>query len=87
MEVADMHVVAAHSISDPERFFAAIDAPIPEGMKLLSALPSRDGSKMVCVWEADSADSVRKIVDDTVGDSSSNEFFEVDTEKASGLPG
>lgn len=82
-----MYVIAIHAISDPERFFeASASTPVPEGMTLHSVLPNGDGSRAVCVWEADSADSVRRLVDDTVGESSSNEFFEVDAGNAQGLP-
>jgi hypothetical protein len=82
-----MHVIAIHDISDPERFFdAAATTPIPDGMTLHSVLPSDDGSRAVCVWEADSLDAVQGLVDGTVGDVSKNQFFEVDAGNARGLP-
>jgi hypothetical protein len=82
-----MHVVAVHRISDPESFFDAVQStPIPEGFALRSMLPSADRSRAVCVWEAESTDSVRKLGDETVGDVSDNEFFEVDAAGAQGLP-
>jgi hypothetical protein len=82
-----MHVIALHHISDPERFFeAAQSTPIPEGVTLHSVLPSGDRSRAVCVWEADSEESVRRLVEDSVGEVSRNEFFEVDASAAQGLP-
>jgi hypothetical protein len=83
-----MHVIAIHSISDPDRFWGAADSTeIPEGTTLRSALPNEDGSRAVCVWESDSLDSVKQLVEGTVGDVSNNEFFEVNEQNAQGLPG
>ena len=76
------YVVAIHTISDPERFWGgAVEAlaQLPPGVVLHASYPTQAGTKAVCLWEADSVDVVRKIVDDGGGDSSSNEFFEVDT--------
>ena len=41
----------------------------------------------MCVWESDSLDSVKQLVESTVGDVSKNEFFEVNEQNAQGLPG
>jgi hypothetical protein len=82
-----MHVIAVHSISDPDKFFeAAQSTPIPDELTLHSLLPSSDRSRAVCVWEAESREAVQKFVDDNIGDVSSNEFFEVDAGSAQGLP-
>lgn len=82
-----MHVIAIHSISDPERFWgSAGESELPEGVTIHSALPNSDGSRAVCVWEADSVETVKQLVEDTVGDVSSNEFFEVNADNAQGLP-
>ena len=84
-----MHVVAVHTITDPGKFFPAAAAgmqEMPAGLRVHSMAPSRDGSKAVCIWETDSLEAVRSLVEETVGDSSSNEFFEVDATNAIGLP-
>jgi hypothetical protein len=82
------HVVAIHSISDPDKFWSrASESELPEGVTIHSALPNDDGSRAVCLWEADSVDTVRRLVEDTQGDVSSNEFFEVNAGNAQGLPG
>jgi hypothetical protein len=86
--VVEMHVVAIHSISDPDKFWGTADeSKLPEGVALHSAFPNEDGSRAVCLWEADSLDTVKQLVEDTVGDVSSNEFFEVNASNAQGLPG
>jgi hypothetical protein len=82
-----MHVVAIHTISDPDGFFRAIEAaPLPQGMALHATLPNADSSRMVCLWEADSLESVEQLVNTTVGEYSDNEFFAVRPDAAQGLP-
>jgi len=83
-----MFIIAQHEIRDPERYFAAAEAgmqDLPAGVQLHSMLPSRDGSRATCLWESDSLDSVTTLVEDTIGDVSTNEFYEVDAKSAIGL--
>jgi hypothetical protein len=85
-----MHVIAIHTISDPQKFWSTAEqaeGEMPQGTSLHSAIPNRDGSRAVCVWESDSVDTVRDFVDRLVGDVSENEFFEADAQNARGLPG
>ena len=57
----------------------------PPGITLHYFLPNLDASKAVCLWEADSLESVKNLVDTTLGSTTKNEFFEVDTKNAWGL--
>jgi hypothetical protein len=83
-----MHVIAIHAISDPEKFWAAAaELELPQGTTLHSAIPNRDGSRAVCVWESDSLDTVRDFVESNAGDISDNEYYEVNEQNAMGLPG
>lgn len=83
-----MYVSVIHTINDPSQFWSTAEsAEFPEGVSLHSSLPNGDGSKAVCLWEADSVDAVKETVESTVGDVSSNEYFEVDAGRAQGLPG
>jgi hypothetical protein len=83
-----LYVVVIHSISRPEEFWGAAEqGEFPEGVNLHSALPNADGSRAVCLWEAESPDTVRDLVEGTVGEFSSNEYFEVNAQNAQGLPG
>ncbi|MFN0071326.1 MAG: hypothetical protein ACKVVP_07530 [Chloroflexota bacterium] len=50
-------------------------------------LPNRDGSTAVQLWEAGSVETVRSLIDSALGDVSQNEYYEVDSQKAMGLPG
>jgi hypothetical protein len=74
------YIVAIHDISDPDRFWGAADPanPLPSGVMLHATYPRGDGSRAVCLWEADSVDTVRDLIDSVTGDASRNEFFEAD---------
>jgi hypothetical protein len=82
-----MYVSVIHTISDPQRFWSAAEGgELPEGVALHSSFPNPDGSKAACLWEGDSVDAVKDVIESTVGEVSSNDYFEVDAEKAQGLP-
>ena len=82
-----MYVSVIHDIGDPGRFWGAVESSeIPAGVTIHSTLPNEDGTRAVCLWEAESVDAVKDAVEGTVGEVSSNEFFEVDASKAQGLP-
>jgi hypothetical protein len=72
-----MYVAAIHEISDPEKFWSIDPNAIPADISVLSTFPNSDGSRAVCLWEADSVETVRSLVDGMAGDASMNEFFEV----------
>jgi hypothetical protein len=73
------YIIAIHDISDPDRFWGATDPSlIPPGIALHATYPRGDGSRAVCLWEADSVDTVRDLVESVTGDASRNEFFEAD---------
>ena len=82
------YIVADHFVADAERFWngAAAAVPhLPAGVTLHATYRQHDGSRAICLWEADSVDAVRKIVGDSVGGSARNEFFEVDPQHAFAL--
>ncbi|HEX2239537.1 MAG TPA: hypothetical protein VHJ82_00115, partial [Actinomycetota bacterium] len=91
-----MYVVVHHRFINPETAFARGEKLIkqegaPAGASGLQFYPSSDGSEAVCLWEAPSVESIQKYVDATLGDSSANACFEVNSGQAfadrpSGLP-
>jgi hypothetical protein len=84
-----MYVVVQHRISDPEQFFGRTQEVIdnaPSGVQPRQAFPNQDGSRAVCLWEADSVDSVRDYVDGVSEGIAENDYFEVNSEQAIGLP-
>jgi len=81
------YVIAIHEIQDPEKFWGG-NLDLPEGVSLHGIYPRADGARAVCVWEGDSDDQVREIVESAAGEISRNEFFEVDASHpaTTGLP-
>ena len=55
-------------------------------MRVREFYPSRDKASVFCLWEGNSLEEVRDYVDVTLGDSSRNVYFEVDSDIARGLP-
>ena len=49
--------------------------------------PSASGTRNICLWEADTVDAVRDLVESAVGEFSRNEYSEVNADNAIGLPG
>lgn len=86
-----MYVVVFHQIKDPEAAFSRGQNLLegngaPAGVRAVQFYPSQDHSAVTCLWEADSVDTVQAYVDATLGDSSENICFEVNTGPARGLP-
>jgi hypothetical protein len=82
-----MYSIAIHTISDPEKFWAGAQTlEVPQGMTLHSTIGNKDGTKAVCIWEADSVDSIRDFVDPATEGMSSNEYFEANEQYSMGLP-
>jgi hypothetical protein len=89
-----MHVVIRHYISNPakwEQSSKSIMAKIeqhrlPPGLKPLEYLPSTDGRNADCVWETQSVKALQQFIDQETTGAARNEYFEVKTESAIGLP-
>lgn len=82
-----MYVVVQHRIKDRQTAFARGERLIkgegaPSGARSLQFYPSRDGSAVTCLWEADSVDAVQEYVDSTMGDTSENTCYAVDAEQS-----
>jgi hypothetical protein len=82
-----MYVVVQHQIKDQQLAFSRGEKLMknegaPAGVRVLQFYPSRDGSAVSCLWESGSVDAVQGYVDATLGDSSENSCYEVDTEHA-----
>ena len=83
-----MHVGVIHHISDPERFEAAeqraLEAGLPEGFSLPIHATTPDYTTVICIWEGESVEAVKDLVESVVGEYSENEYFEM--AKVDGLP-
>ena len=85
-----MHVVVQHRITDPERFFSMDAEEVagggPPGVQGRQFFPSQDRSVAACLWETDSIDTLRDYLDPATAGAAENTYFEVDGERAMGLP-
>ena len=84
-----MYIVVNHEISDTTRFWATAQsatADLPEGVKVIHTLPSPDGRKAVCVWEADSVDAVRNFLDPATAGMARNTYFESLNKEGMAMP-
>jgi hypothetical protein len=83
-----MKIGVIHRISDPETAQSRGQTLFEEheGVQLLQFCPSQDFREATCIWEASSVDTVRDLVDPTLGDASDQTYFAVATEQAVGLP-
>jgi hypothetical protein len=85
-----MQVSVLHRITDPEKFFSMDAEEVagggPPGVQGEQFFPSTDRSTAVCLWQADSIDTLRDYLDPATAGASENTYFEVDEERAVGLP-
>ena len=82
-----MYVGVIHHISDPERFEEAeeraLEAGLPEGFSLPIHAATPDHTTAICIWEGESVEAVKDLVESVVGEYSENEYFEMEVD---GLP-
>jgi hypothetical protein len=86
-----MYAAVVHHIKDAQTFLSRGESltdpsSAPPGVVPRQFCPSKDLSAATCVWETGSVDALRDYVDSTLGDSSDNTYFEINTEYAQGLP-
>ena len=76
-----MFVTVIHHINDPEGFQAAEAKALEAGLPSHVALPihaaTNDHALGVCIWEGESVDAVRDLVEGVVGAFSTNEYYEM----------
>ena len=90
-----MHVSVHHNIKDPQKWSqitqkmttAVEQGQLPQGLKGLMYLPSADGRKADCLWEAQSVDTLRNFLDGQIGSAATNEYIPINSQAAFGLPG
>lgn len=80
-----MYVAVIHDISNPEKFWSM--SGFPEGITFRATFPNPTGTRAVCLFEANSVETVRTHLEAAVGAVSDNEYYEVAADKAMGLPG
>ena len=89
-----MHIGIHHTIDDARKWEQgklnvmrrAEAGTLPAGLKPVLVIPAANQKTTFCLWEADSVESLRKFIDGETGTSARNDYFEVDTKSAMGLP-
>ena len=90
-----MHVSVHHIITNAQQWdqvtkkmMAALEqGRLPQGLKALMYLPSADSRKADCLWEAPSVEAVKNFLDREIGTAARNDYFQINTAAAFGLPG
>jgi len=76
-----MFVSVIHHINDPEGFEAAEVRALEAGLPAHVALPihaaTNDHTLGICIWEGESVEAVREVVEAAVGAWSTNEYHEM----------
>ena len=74
-----MYVMVQHQISEPAAFWNAAD---PSGLSpdivLHHSFPTPDGTRAVCIWEAQSIERLQAILEPVIGRYSNNQYFAVE---------
>jgi hypothetical protein len=82
-----MYVLVQHTISDPAAFWNSAD---PSGLspkvKLHHTFPTPDGTRATCIWEADSVEALRNLLEPAIGKVSRNEYFAVENREGFAFP-
>ncbi|MEZ0332528.1 MAG: hypothetical protein ACAI18_00860 [Gemmatimonadales bacterium] len=82
-----MYVLVQHTISEPAVFWNSADPRnTPPKVTLHHTFPTPDGTRAVCIWEAESVDAVRDFVEPRLGQVSRNEYFTVENREGFARP-
>jgi hypothetical protein len=83
-----MYVMVQHTISDPATFWNSADptSNLPPKLKLHHTFPTVDGTRAVCIWEADSVEAVRDFLEPLFGKASWNDYFTVENKEGFARP-
>jgi hypothetical protein len=76
-----MFVTVIHRIHDPKGFEAAEAKALEAGLPSHVALPIHAATNNhelgICIWEGESVDAVREVVESAVGPWANNEYYEM----------
>ena len=82
-----MYVLVQHTISEPATFWNAADpSTLSPDVKLHHTFPTPDGTRAACIWEAQSVDAVRNLLEPLIGRISRNEYFPVENREGFARP-
>ena len=76
-----MFVTVIHRIHDPEGFRAAeakaLEGGLPAGVELPVHAATSDHALGICIWQGESVEAVRGVVEGAVGPYANNEYYEM----------
>lgn len=79
-----MFVGVIHRITDPAGFEAAeakaLEQGLPGGVALPIHAATSDHRTGICIWEGDSVEAVRELVESVVGPFADNEYLQLDVD-------
>ena len=82
-----MYVMVQHTVSEPAVFWNSADpSTMPSHVKLHHTFPTPDGTRAVCIWEAESVEAVRDFLEPLLGRVSRNEYFAVENREGFARP-
>jgi hypothetical protein len=82
-----MYIMVQHTISEPAAFWNAADpTAISPQIKLHHTFPTPDGTRAVCIWEAESVETLRSFLEPATGRMSRNEYFPVENREGFARP-
>jgi hypothetical protein len=85
-----MVIIVKHSIANPKDFWESAQKSLPNlpeaGVtRVIQVMPNADMSEAVCVWEAESIESLDQYLRGKVLDWSSEKYFELNQAAAMGV--
>ncbi len=82
-----MNILVNHQISDPDAYWDALAAnpSVPQGFKVVILMAGADPSTAACLWKAPDIDSLKALVDETLGHASRNSYMVINDAKSFGL--
>lgn len=84
-----MFVLVQHHITSPEKFWGNAEqflGSLPKDLKLHATYPNTTGNRATCVWECSSLEALEDAIEKYSSGIARNEYTEIDTSKAIGLP-
>ena len=85
-----MYIVVQHQVTDPVKFWPADVAEyarmVPPHLRLHHTLAGVDGTRAVCVWEAESVAALRDWLEPATADGSVNAYFAAVNKEGVAIP-
>ncbi len=84
-----MYILVQHTVTDPTTVWSRAQqslGSLPAQLKLHHSIPTPDGRKAICVWEAPSISALQTFLDPMLGPGARNEYDEVVNKEGIALP-